>query len=98
MSTPGNLPDSPFIGPIDTWIPLERRVALLSEQLSSLKINNSNQRVDLDTLFEELKKIRSLFNNLAEDIKDINSMKTIYSDFVQHKLLSNWIKQPPTIH
>jgi hypothetical protein len=28
-----------------------------------------------------------LFDTLAEDIKDINSMKTLYSDFIQHKLV-----------
>jgi predicted nuclease with TOPRIM domain len=83
---PGFLPDSPFIGPINTQIPLERWVAQLSEQLSSLRINNSNHRVNLDSLFDELKKIKTLFDTLAEDIKDINSMKTLYSDFVQHKL------------
>ncbi|PLW45940.1 hypothetical protein PCANC_09698 [Puccinia coronata f. sp. avenae] len=89
MSSPGFLPDSPFIGPINTRIPLEQRVAQLSDQLSSLKINNSNQRVDLDSLFDELKKIKTSFDLLAEDIKDVNSMKTLYSDFVQLKLTFN---------
>jgi hypothetical protein len=40
----------------------------------------------LDTLFEELEKIKTTFDNLAKDMKDMNSMKTLYSDFVQHKL------------
>jgi hypothetical protein len=89
MSSPGYFPDSPFIRPIDTRIPLEQRVAQLSDQLLSLKINNSNQRIDLDSLIEELKKIKTSFDLLAEDIKDINSMKTLYSDFVQLKLTFN---------
>jgi hypothetical protein len=79
-------PESTFIGPIDTQVPLERRVAQLSEQLSSIRINNTDQRTDLDSLFDELTKIKSSFKSLANDIKDINSMKTLYTDFVQLKL------------
>jgi hypothetical protein len=89
MSSPGFFPDSPFIGPIVTRIPLEQRVSQLSDQLSSLRINNSNQRADLDSTFDELKKIKASFDSLAEDIKDINSMKTLYSNFVQLKLTLN---------
>jgi hypothetical protein len=86
MDPTTSFPDSPFIGPIDSQIPLKRKVAQLSKQFSSLKINNSNQQIGLDLLFDELKQIKSSFNNLANDIKDINSMKTLYSDFVQLKL------------
>ncbi|PLW36194.1 hypothetical protein PCASD_10457 [Puccinia coronata f. sp. avenae] len=77
--------DSALIGPIDTCIPLERRVAQLSDQLSSIQLNNSNQRTDLNSLFDELNQIKSSFDSLANDIKDINSMKTLYKDFVQLK-------------
>jgi predicted nuclease with TOPRIM domain len=81
--------DSAFIGPIDTRVPLEQRVAQLSKQLSSIRINNSDQRTDLDSLFDELNKIKSSFDNLANDIKDINSMKTLYTDCCQLKISFN---------
>ncbi|PLW09617.1 hypothetical protein PCANC_24954 [Puccinia coronata f. sp. avenae] len=81
--------DSTFIGPIDTRVPLERRVAQLSKQLSSIQINNSDQRTDLDSLFDELNKIKSSFDNLANNIKDINSMKMLYTDFCQLKISFN---------
>jgi chromosome segregation ATPase len=81
--------DSTFIGPIDTRIPLERRVAQLSDQLSSISLNHANHRTDLDSLFDKLNRIKTSFDNLANNIKDINSMKKLYSDFVQIKLNFN---------
>jgi hypothetical protein len=89
MSSTGPFSDLPFIGPIDNCIPLKQRVAQLSEQLSSIRITNSDQRADLNSLFDELKQIKSAFDTLANDIKDINSMKTLYTDFIQFKLRSH---------
>jgi hypothetical protein len=84
-----HISNSTFIGPIDTRVPLEQRFALLSDQLSSIRLTNSNQRTDLDSLFDELNQIKTSFEGLANDIKDINSMKTLYTDFVQLKLNFN---------
>jgi hypothetical protein len=64
-------------------------VAQLSEQLSSIKIKNLDQRTDLNSLFDELKQMKSTFDTLANNIKDINSMKTLYIDFIQFKLRSH---------
>jgi hypothetical protein len=75
MSSTGPFSDSPFIGPINSCILLKQKVAQLSEQLSLIRITNSNQRTDLDALFNELKQIKSSFDTLANNIKDINSMR-----------------------
>jgi hypothetical protein len=81
--------NSTFIGPLNTQIPLKQRVAQLSKQLSSIRLNNSDQQTDLDSLFDELNRIKASFDNLANNIKDINSMKTLYTDLVQLKLNFN---------
>jgi uncharacterized phage infection (PIP) family protein YhgE len=52
------------------------------------------QHTDLNLLFNKLNQIKLSFESLANDIKDINSMKTLYTDFVQLKLnLNNKVNQ-----
>ncbi|KAA1127537.1 hypothetical protein PGTUg99_037533 [Puccinia graminis f. sp. tritici] len=61
-------------------------LAQLADQLSSIKIGSANSESQLSHLQTELQSIKRTFKHLADDVKDIQSMKGLYSDLNNVKL------------
>ncbi|KAA1119454.1 hypothetical protein PGT21_026196 [Puccinia graminis f. sp. tritici] len=78
---------SPVINPSDdSRNPIESKVAQLADQLSSIKLGSANSDSQLAHLQTEIHSIKKTFKQISEDVKDIQSMKNLYSDLNNVKL------------
>ncbi|KAI9616407.1 hypothetical protein H4Q26_010799 [Puccinia striiformis f. sp. tritici PST-130] len=76
-------PNSPILAPVgDVRSPIEQKVAQLSEQLASIKLTNANKEAEVGNVAAELDKIKKIFKGLSNDVKDISSMKNMYTEVV----------------
>ncbi|KAH9468850.1 hypothetical protein Pst134EA_009381 [Puccinia striiformis f. sp. tritici] len=76
-------PNSPILAPVgDVRSPIELKVAQLAEQLASIKLTNANKEAEVGNVAAELDKIKKIFKGLSNDVKDIGSMKNMYTEVV----------------
>ncbi|POW20277.1 hypothetical protein PSHT_03701 [Puccinia striiformis] len=76
-------PNSPILAPVgDVRSPIELKVTQLAEQLASIKLTNANKEAEVGNVAAELDKIKKIFKGLSNDVKDIGSMKNMYTEVV----------------
>ncbi|KAI7942162.1 hypothetical protein MJO28_012189 [Puccinia striiformis f. sp. tritici] len=66
--------------------PIEIKINQLSEQLAKVKIGSANNENELAKIMVDVKSIKETFLAIADDVKDINSMKNLYNDLNSVKI------------